>query len=104
MLATKPSRRSCDLDIEVNDFDRQALPQIVDELDCFVTPPCRPDETLRERRGCHREPIPVVERLRDHRTSGLVMRVIAIQEPDQHTGIEVDQRHSSRSSSSSPAT
>jgi len=100
---TQPGGRCCDADIEVDHFDRQAPPEIVDELDRFVTSPCRADETFGERRGCHSEPVPLVERLADDRASRLMMGIVAIQEPDQHTGIEVDQRHSSRSSSSSPA-
>ncbi len=77
MTGTKPGGRCCDVDIQVNDLDRQAPPEIVDELDRFVTPPCRADETLRERRGCHRQPVPLVERLSDHRARVLVVCVVA---------------------------
>ncbi len=103
MSGTKPGGRCRDVDIQVNHFDRQAPPKIVNQLDRFVTPPCRTDETLRERRDCHREPVSLVERLSDDGAGGKVMRIVAVQEPGQHAGAEVDQRHSSRSSSSSPA-
>ena len=90
--------RGCDVDAHVNHFDRQPPPEIVNELNRFVTPPCRTNKTLRERRSCHREPVPLIERLRDrYEARDLVMRIVAVQEPDQHARIEMNQRHSSRS-------
>lgn len=74
MSGAKPGGCCCDVVIEVNHFDRQAPPEILDEVNRFVPPPSRADETLRERRGCHREPGSLVKCLsNNHARSQLVI-------------------------------
>ena len=59
------------------------------------------DEALGQGGGRHREPVSSIERLGDAPASRWVMGVVSVEKPDQDPGIEVDQRHSERRSSSS---
>ena len=94
-------RGGCDVDIEGNDVDWQSAAEIMDEIDGVVATSRGSDEALAQGGGRHREPVSSVERLGDAPASGWVMRVVSVEKPDQDPGVEVDQCHSARRSSSS---
>ena len=102
---SRPQARGggCDLDIERNDGDREPQAEIVHKCDGVIAVSGRPDETFGQCGGRHLEPVRSIDRLRDSSARGSVVRVLGVEEPDQHPGIEVDQCHSSRRSSSSRA-
>ena len=74
----------------------------MDKIDVVVAAAGGGDEALGPGGSRHRKPVPSIERLGDAPASGWVMRVVAVEEADQDSGVEVDQRHSARRSSSSP--
>lgn len=75
----------------------------VDEPNSLVALSGRPDQALCERRGGDLKPIGSIEGFGDNGAGGDVMSVVGVEEPDEYAGVEMDQRHSSRSSSSSRA-
>jgi len=94
-------RGGCDVDIERNDGDREPLAEIVDKVDGVIATSGRSDKALGQCRGCHLEPVCSIDGVGDGGARGSVVHVLSVEEPDEDPGVEVDQRHSSRRSSSS---
>jgi len=90
-----------DVEVERHDGDRHVCDEIVHSDNGAGAGARGTDEGLGERRGSHGQVIAITERVSDHPSGAVVVRVMRVQESDQHTRIEVDQRHSLRSSSSS---
>ncbi len=90
-----------DADIERDDLDRQALQEIVDQANSLITASGRRDEGFGEGGGRHGEPISAVDCVGDGLAGSWVMDVVVVEESDEDASVEVDQCHSSRSSSSS---
>lgn len=75
----------------------------MDQADGVVASPGWCNEALGQRRCGHGEAIRSTDGFTDDLTGRQVVRVIGVEEPDDDARVEVDQRHSSRSVSSSPA-
>ncbi len=101
MPSPQARRGGGDVDIKGNDVDWQSSAEIKDKIDGVVAASGGSDEAFGRGGGRHRKPVSSIERLGDAPASGWVMRVVSVEEPDQDPGVEVDQRHSVRRSSSS---
>lgn len=89
--------------VQVDDPDRQSDPEFVGEVNGLVAPSGGSDKALGENGGRHCQAITTFDRLTDRRPGGRVVGILGVEEPDDDSGVEMDQRHSSRSVSSSSA-
>lgn len=99
---TEPGRDGRGGGVEVDHLGRQAVDHGLHDFHRGVAAPGRADEALRQRRRGKGQLIAVVSGVGEHGTSRLVVDVVGIEEADDDPGVEVDQSHSERRSSSSP--
>ena len=101
MSRAESCRGGGDPDIEGNDRDRETIDELSNDLDLGVAKSCGSHQALGEGGRSHREPIAIVQCISEHFPSRVVVDVIAIEEADDDAGVEVDQSHSARKSSTS---
>ncbi len=104
MRGAESCRPSGDPDIEGNDRDGETIDEFSNDLDLGIATAGGSHQALGEGRRSHRQPIPVAQCIGEHFPSCVVVDVIAIEEADDDPGVEVDQSHSSRKSSTSLVT
>jgi hypothetical protein len=101
MCGAESCRGSGDPDIEGEDRDRDTIDEFSNDLNLGGATTGGPHQALGEGRRSHRETIASVQCVGEHFPSRLVVNVVAIEVADDDAGVEVDQSHSARKSSTS---
>ena len=101
MCRAQSCRGGGDPDIEGNDRDRDTIDEFSNFPDLDVATTSGPHQALGEGGRSHREPIAIVQCIGERFPSRVVVDVVAIEEADDDAGVEVDQSHSARKSSTS---
>ena len=82
------------LDVERDDRDGEALDEVSNGLNSWLTSASGANQGLCEGRCCEGEMVAVFKGGSERCSGRLVMRVAGVEEPDDDAGVKMDQSHS----------